>query len=93
MTIFVYNPYERSKQVFQDIYKVEKVPNKGFRVYKDKDFYKEFPRLCIWWEIKETSNRNDPCEDCLFNSKSCSDKNFRFSLSNNGVVCAMHQSN
>lgn len=92
MTIFVHNPYERNKQVFQDIYKVEDIPNKGFKVYKDKDFYKEFPRLCLWWEIKETSNKNNPCEDCLFNYlnlKTCLDEAFKFTLNDGRLVCAL----
>lgn len=93
MTIFVYNPYERSKQVFQDIYKVERTSN-GFRVYKDKDFYKDFPRLCVWWEIKETSNPSDPCENCIYNNKTyhnCIDTDFRFDLDNDRIICAMYE--
>lgn len=92
MTIFVYNPYERSKQVFQDIYKVERTSN-GFRVYKDKDFYKDFPRLCVWWKIKETPNPSDPCENCIYNNKNypCIDTDFRFDLDNDRIICAMYE--
>lgn len=91
MTIFVYNPYENSKQVFQNIYKVENVPSKGFRVYKDKDFYRDFPRLCFWWKIRKASNPSNPCESCLFNYEDCSSKDFRFDLDNNKIVCAMYE--
>lgn len=95
MIIFVYNPFERSKQIFQDVNRVEEEEDKSFRIYKKDGFYKDFPRLCIWWEVKITTNPNDPCEDCLFNySKfySCEDAdNFKFTLNNNNnVVCSMH---
>ena len=94
MIIFVYNPFERSKQIFQDINRVEEREDKSFRIYKKDGFYKDFPRLCIWWEVKITTNPNDPCEDCLFNySKfpSCEDvDNFKFTLSDSSVVCSMH---
>lgn len=92
MTIFVYNPYEKSKKVFQDVYKAEYTSN-GVRIYKNKDFYKDFPKLCIWWEIKETLNHSDPCENCMYNNKihhNCIDTDFRFDLDNNKIVCAMY---
>lgn len=52
MIVFVYNPFERSKQIFQDVNKVEEREDKSFRIYKKDGFYKDFPRLCIWWEVK-----------------------------------------
>lgn len=91
MTIYTYNPYIRKEQIFENIQKVKKTSN-GFRICKDKDFYKDFPRLCIWWEIKETSNPKNPCEDCLFafsNLSSC--KHNKHNLRNGRVVCAFHE--
>lgn len=93
MIIFVYNPFERSKQIFQDVNKVEEREDKSFRIYKKDGFYKDFPRLCIWWEIKETSNLSNPCENCIYNNKiyhSCIDTDFRFDLGNDRIVCAMY---
>lgn len=95
MIIFIYDPYIRKGRIFKNICNVEKTSN-GFRIYKGDGFYKDFHRLCIWWEVKLTLNPNNPCVDCLFNystSCGCEDaKDFKFNLGNNRIVCAMYQS-
>lgn len=96
MIIFVYNPFKRSKQVFQGVERVEERLDKSFRVYKKDGFYKDFPRLCLWWEIKDAINPGNPCEDCVFSNPilhTCENPDeFTFNLSNNKAICAMHHS-
>lgn len=91
--VFGYDPYTKNKQYYENIDRIERT-QKGFRLWDNKGFYKDFHRFCLFWEVGKGEDPHNPCSDCLFNELnlySCSDSKSKYNLSDNtGTVCCYY---